>query len=248
VRGLAAGASQTHRVAQPAAYHRTMQVEILASPSFSFASITIAPAAAVHVEAGAMAAYSDGVEVETKARGGMLAGLRRSVLGGESFFINTFRAPGGGQVSVAPALPGDMTMVRLDGSQPLLVQSGSWIASDPDIEVDTTWGGAKTFFSGEGLFLLKCTGSGDLLMSSYGAILTRTLGAGEGFTLDTGHVVAFDETVTYEVHKAGNWKTTVLGGEGLVTRFVGPGRLWLQTRNPSDFLGWLIPKLPTQRS
>ena len=224
-----------------------MQVEIAASPSFSFATITIAPGGELQAEAGAMAGYSDGVEIETKARGGMMAGLRRSVLGGESFFINTFRAPGGGSVSVAPALPGDMAMIPI-GEQALLVQSGSWIASDPGVEVDTRWGGSKTFFSGEGLFLLRCTGRGDLLVSSYGAILTRLLAPGEGFTLDTGHVVAFDETVRYQVHKAGNWKTTVLGGEGLVTRFEGPGRLWLQTRSPQDLVGWLAPKLPTQRS
>ena len=225
-----------------------MQVDILAGPAFSFATLSIAPGGEVQVEAGAMAAYSDGVEVETNARGGLVAGLKRSMLGGESFFINTFTAPEGGSVSVAPALPGDMTTVTLEGSQALYVQSGSWIASDPTILVDTKWGGGKTFFSGEGLFLLRCTGSGDLLLSSYGAILTRTLGPGEGHTLDTGHVVAFDESIQYSVQKAGNWKTTVLGGEGLVTRFVGPGRLWLQTRNPSDFLSWLIPKLPADRS
>ncbi len=224
-----------------------MQVEIAASPAFSFGTVTIPPGGEVQVEAGAMAAYSDGVEVETKARGGIMQGLRRSVLGGESFFINTFRAPGGGSVSVAPSLPGDMTMVNVDAAHALFVQSGSWIASDPGLDVDTKWGGSKTFFSGAGLFLLKCTGQGDLLMSSYGAILTRTLAPGEGYTLDTGHVVAFDDTIQYTVHKAGNWKTTILGGEGLVTRFVGPGRLWLQTRSPTDFLGWLIPKLPTQR-
>ncbi len=177
-----------------------------------------------------------------------MAGLRRSVLGGESFFINTFRAPSGGSVSVAPALPGDMSVVRIASTQALLVQSGSWIASDPGVDVDTKWGGAKTFFSGEGLFLLRCTGAGDVLVSSYGAILTRTLAPGEGYTLDTGHVVAFDESVQYEVHKAGNWKTTVLGGEGLVTRFEGPGRLWLQTRSPQDLVGWLVPKLPSERS
>ncbi len=225
-----------------------MQVEIAAGPAFAFATLSLAPGAEVQVEAGAMAAYSDGVEVETNARGGFMSGLKRSMLGGESFFINTFTAPAGGSVSVAPALPGDMAMVTLDGSQALYVQSGSWIASDPTIAVDTKWGGGKTFFSGEGLFLLRCTGSGDLLMSSYGAILTRTLAAGEGHTLDTGHVVAFDESIQYSVQKAGNWKTTMLGGEGLVTRFVGPGRIWLQTRNPSDFLSWLIPKLPTERS
>jgi uncharacterized protein (TIGR00266 family) len=225
-----------------------MHVEIVASPSFAFGNVSIPPGGEVQVEAGAMAAYSDGVEVETKARGGVMAGLKRSVLGGESFFINTFRAPAGGSVAVAPSLPGDMVTVAVDDSQALFVQSGSWIASDPTIDVDTKWGGSKTFFSGEGLFLLRCTGRGDLLMSSYGAILSRTLAAGEGYTLDTGHVVAFDESIQYTVHKAGNWKTTVLGGEGLVTRFVGPGRLWLQTRSPTDFLGWLIPKLPAQRT
>jgi uncharacterized protein (TIGR00266 family) len=195
-----------------------------------------------------MAAYSAGVSVETKARGGVLAGLKRSVLGGESFYINTFTSDQGGTVSVAPSLPGDMRVVAMDGSQALMVQSGSWIASDPGVEVDTKWGGAKTFFSGEGLFLLKCTGQGDLLMSSYGAILERTLTPGETYTLDTGHVVAFDESIDYSVRKAGNWKTTLLGGEGLVTEFTGPGRLWMQTRSPADFLSWLVPQLPTQRS
>ena len=98
----------------------------------------------------------------------------------------------------------------------------------------------------EGLFLLRCTGAGDLLLSSYGAILSRVLGAGETYMLDTGHVVAFDESVQYDVHKAGNWKTTILGGEGLVTKFTGPGRLWMQTRSPQDLIGWIIPRLPTQ--
>jgi uncharacterized protein (TIGR00266 family) len=224
-----------------------VHVQIDASPSFSFATVQLPPGGEVHVEAGAMAAYSDGIEVVTKARGGLMKGLRRSVLGGESFFVNTFLSATGGSVSVAPSLPGDMTTVNLDGSTTLFVQSGSWIASDPGIDVDTKWGGAKTFFSGEGLFLLRCTGHGDLLMSSYGAILTRTLAPGEAFTLDTGHIVAFDEGITYDVRKAGNWKTTLLGGEGLVTRLVGPGRLWLQTRSPSEFVNWLLPKLPSKR-
>lgn len=224
-----------------------MQVEIAASPAFAFATITLPPGGEVKTEAGAMAAYSDGVEVETKSGGGFMKGLRRSVLGGESFFMNTFRSSGGGSVSVAPALPGDMTQIEIDGTHALLVQSGSWIASDTSVDVDTKWGGAKGFFSGAGLFLIRCTGQGHILASAYGAILTRTLAPGEGYTLDTGHIVAFDESVQYSVSKAGNWKTSILGGEGLVSRFVGPGRLWLQTRSPSDFVEWIVPKLPTQR-
>ena len=100
-----------------------MQVEIAASPAFAFATITLPPGGEVKTEAGAMAAYSDGVEVETKAGGGFMKGLRRSVLGGESFFMNTFRSSSGGSVSVAPALPGDMTQIEVDSSQALMVQS-----------------------------------------------------------------------------------------------------------------------------
>ncbi len=193
-----------------------------------------------------MASMSDGVEVETKARGGVLSGLKRSVLGGTTFFINTFRAANGGEVGVAPDLPGDITVIPVDASQPVLVQSGSWLAGDSSVDIDTKWGGSKTFFSGKGLFLLRCTGAGDILAASYGAILARTLAAGETFTLDTGFVVAFDESVQFDVHKAGNWKTTILGGEGLVTKFTGPGRLWMQTRSPQDLIGWIVPQIPTQ--
>jgi uncharacterized protein (TIGR00266 family) len=225
-----------------------VQVQIDAAPAFSFATVAIPPGGDVLVEAGAMASMSDGVDVETKARGGVLAGLRRSVLGGETFFINTFRAANGGTVGVAPDLPGDMTVIPVAADQPVLVQSGSWLASDSSVDVDTKWGGSKTFFSGKGLFLLRCTGAGDVLAASYGAILSRTLAPGETFTLDTGFVVAFDESVQFDVHKAGNWKTTLLGGEGLVTRFTGPGRLWMQTRSPQDLISWIVPRLPTQTS
>ena len=223
-----------------------MQVDIVASPAFAFATVTIPPGGDLLVEAGAMASMSDGVDVETKARGGVLSGLKRSVLGGTTFFINTFRAANGGEVGVAPDLPGDITVIPVDASQPVLVQSGSWLAGDSSVDVDTKWGGSKTFFSGKGLFLLRCTGTGDILAASYGAILARTLAAGETFTLDTGFVVAFDESVQYDVHKAGNWKTTILGGEGLVTKFTGPGRLWMQTRSPQDLIGWIVPQIPTR--
>jgi len=175
-----------------------------------------------------------------------MKGLRRS-LGGESFFVNDFSSKIGGLVGVAAALPGDMVLAGLDGSQDVLVQSGSWIASDPSVDVDAKWGGGKTFFSGEGLVLLRCSGRGDMLMSSYGAIRFTTLAPGESITLDTGHVVAFDASVKYSVRKAGSWKSTILGGEGLVTDFTGPGRVWLQTRTSADLVSWITQRLPASR-
>jgi len=224
-----------------------MQVDIHSGPSFALGEITVPAGGAVRVEAGAMALTRGDISMATSTRGGFMKGLRRS-LGGESFFVNDFSSEQGGLVGVAAVLPGDMTLVPLDGTGTVMVQSGSWTASDPGVDVDSKWGGGKSFFSGEGLVLLRCTGSGDLLVSSYGAIRRLDLVVGEVLTLDTGHVVAFDGSVQYAVRKAGSWKSTILGGEGLVTDFTGPGRVWFQTRNTSELVDWMISKMPAQRS
>ena len=223
-----------------------MQVEINSGPAFAFGEITLPAGGAVRVEAGAMAMTRGDVDIATSTQGGFMKGLRRS-LGGESFFVNDFSSRSGGLVGVAAALPGDMVLAGLDGNQDVLVQSGSWIASDPSVDVDAKWGGGKTFFSGEGLVLLRCSGRGDMLMSSYGAIRFTSLAPGEAITLDTGHVVAFDASVKYSVRKAGSWKSTILGGEGLVTDFTGPGRVWLQTRSSADLVAWITQRLPASR-
>lgn len=224
-----------------------MQVSIESGPAFAFGEITLPAGGGVRVEAGAMAMTRGDIQISTSTQGGFLKGLKRT-LGGESFFVNDFTSGSGGVVAVAAALAGDMSLVSLNGSTTLLVQSGSWIASDSGIDVDAKWGGGKTFFSGEGLILLRCSGQGDLLLSAYGAIREYTLAAGEVMTLDTGHVVAFEDTVQYSVRKAGSWKSTILGGEGLVTDFTGPGRVWLQTRSSLDLISWIQSKLPPQRS
>lgn len=226
-----------------------LNVDIRFSPSFAMATIKLDQGGSLQAEAGAMSGMSGGIEIETKAQGGLLGGLKRSVLGGESFFINTFSAGAGpGEVIVAPALPGDIIHLPVDGSKAIFVQSGSWLASEAGVVVDTKWGGAKTFFSGEGLFLLHCSGQGDMLISSYGAIFERDLGAGESYKVDTGHIVAFQEGVGYQVNKVGSWKSTILSGEGLVATFTGPGKVWQQSRSPQDLIGWLTPRLPFSRS
>ena len=219
-----------------------MQADIQFGPAFAYAEVTLPAGGAVRVEGGAMASTRGDVQVATSTQGGFMRGLKRT-LGGESFFVNDFTSGSGGIVGVAPVLPGDMVMVTLAG-QDLLVQSGSWVASDTSVDVDSKWGGAKGFFSGAGLILLRCSGQGDLLVSAYGAIRQLDLAPGEKLTLDNGHIVAFDASVQYSVKKAGSWKTTLLGGEGLVTDFTGPGRVWMQTRSSAELIGWLDARLP----
>jgi len=210
--------------------------------------IRLGPNEEIRVESGAMVSMSQGVTVETKAAGGILKSLARSVLAGESFFQNTFRAPaGGGEVTVAPALPGDLFVLELR-NESLLVQSGSYVASETGINLDTKWGGAKTFFASEGLIMLRASGTGKLLLSSFGAIHEVNLEAGQTYTVDTGHLVAFSEGIGFKVRRVGGLKSTIFSGEGLVVDLTGPGRVLLQTRSTDAFLSWLIPKLPKRSS
>jgi uncharacterized protein (TIGR00266 family) len=225
-----------------------MQTSIGNKPSFASATVRLDPGESVKAEAGVMVAMGPGVEIATGTQGGLLKGLRRSVLGGESFFMNTFTAgSSGGEVVFAPSLPGDIVEWQLSG-QTVFLQSGSYLASGGDIDVDSKWGGAKTFFSSEGLMMLKCHGHGALLVSSYGAIDTVDLAPGQRYTVDTGHMVGWSEQVQYQVRKVGGWKSTFLSGEGLVVDLTGPGRIYLQTRSPEALLSWLIPRLPDRSS
>lgn len=222
-----------------------MEIKLKHQPSFSLAVVKLDPNEQVKVEPGSMVSFSEGVTVETKSEGGFLGGLKRMV-GGESFFQNTYNAPAqGGEITLAPSLPGDMITIEI-GSTDFLLQSGAYVASEQGVTTDTKWGGAKGFFGSGSLLLLRVSGSGTVLAAAYGAIEERVLAAGQKYTVDTGHIVGFDSSIQFEVKRVGNWKSTILSGEGLVCQLTGPGRVLMQTRSEEAFLGWLIPQLPTK--
>jgi uncharacterized protein (TIGR00266 family) len=227
-----------------------MEVAIRHAPSFAVARCSLAPSEMVRAESGAMMATSDGVAIEASMQGGLMKSLRRGVLGGESFFITTYTAPpGGGWVDVAANLPGDMVQVEV-GAQPLFIQRGSYIASEAGVDIDTRWGGFKSLFGGEGGFLIRATGSGTVVLSSYGAIDRIRLAEGETVVVDSGHMVAFDESVTFSLRRAAGGKTiqTLKSGEGFVFDFSGPGEVMVQSRNPDALVQWLTTVLPFSRS
>ena len=226
-----------------------MQIQVHYRPSYALADVQLEANETVVAEGGAMVSMDSHVTLETSAgkKGdgkmkGLLKGLKR-MMGGESFFMNRFTAGGApGQVTLAPMHPGDVMVEELNQGT-MFLQSTAFLASGPDIEVDSKWGGAKTFFGGEGLIMLKATGTGPLIFNSFGGIKQIDI-TGE-FIVDTGHIVAFDETLTFSVNKfGGGWKQFIFGGEGLVCTFTGQGRLWIQTRNPRGFGQEVGPKLP----
>ncbi len=223
-----------------------MRAEILYRPSYSMAIVDLAPHEEIRVESGSMVSMTEGMTLKTQMEGGLLRSLTRSVLGGESFFLNVFQAPAqGGQINLAPTMPGDMMILEMHG-EALLVQSGSYVASSLGITIDTKWGGAQTFFASEGLVMLRARGEGLLLLSSYGAIHPIDLASGQRYTIDTGHLVSFSEGMGFKVRTAGGVRPTLLSGEGLVVDLTGPGRVYMQTRSEDAFLAWLAPNLPQQ--
>jgi uncharacterized protein (TIGR00266 family) len=222
-----------------------MDIDIQFRPSYSLAIVKLAPNERVRADKGAMVSHSADVEVETKAEGGLLKSLGRSLLGGESFFQNFWKAGAqGGEVTLAPDLPGDITCITMTGS-PLLIQSGSYLASEDGIDLSGKLS-SKAFLSGEGFSMLEATGSGKVLVSSYGAIYEKELGSGERYIVDTTHLVAFDGNMNVQAKSVGGFKSTMLSGEGLVVELSGPGKLYLQTRSPQALISWIIPQVPTK--
>ena len=223
-----------------------MKVEIMYQPSYALAMVALDPKENIQVEAGAMVAMSPELEMKTEAKGGFMKSISRSMFGGESFFMNTYTGSSQGDtIALAPALPGDIAVIEMTG-ETIMVQSGSYLASSVGIEVDTKWGGAKSFFGSEGLIMLRLSGKGTLIVSSYGAIHPLELEKDEVRVIDTGHLVTFEEHIGFEVKKVSGWKSTLFSGEGLVVHLTGPGKATLQSRSQDSFLSWLIPKLPKQ--
>jgi uncharacterized protein (TIGR00266 family) len=192
-------------------------------------------------------AHSVGVELEAKVQGGLMKGLKRSILGGESLFVTTWNAPSaGGWVDCAARLPGDLAVLEINGD--MNVTKGAWLASSAEIELDTKWGGFKNVLGDEGGFLVRASGVGKIVVACYGAIEAIELAAGEQIVLDSGHLVAFDPTVEFITRKVTKGITqTLKSGEGFVMEFTGPGRILSQTRNTGELIDWLTSVLPFTR-
>ena len=223
-----------------------MDIEIQARPAASVAKITLANDESITCEVGGMIAMDSGINVQTtiskKGGGGLLKGLKR-MFGGESLFINHFTATADAQtLYVGPSLLGDVVHHKLAGGT-MIVQGSSWMASDSGIDIDASFQGlGKAFFSGEGMFWVKCIGEGDLLLNSFGAIYSVDVDG--DYTVDTGHIVAFEDSLQFRIGKASKSLIgSFLGGEGLVCKFSGQGRLYCQSHNPPSFGKLLGPRL-----
>ncbi len=218
-----------------------MQYAIENGPVFTTLTIQFEQGESFKAEAGAMVSMSNTIELKAKGAGKGLFGSLKAAVGGEALFASLYTAERGpGELLLAPATPGDVIQFDLAGT--ILAQGGAYLAGDPELDLSTQ-GSLKAMISGEGLFLSKISGNGKLFLNSYGAVYDKTLAPGEQYIVDTGHIVAFEDTVTYKLRKASKGIfSTLASGEGLVCDYTGPGKIWVQTRNLSAF-GALIARL-----
>jgi uncharacterized protein (TIGR00266 family) len=225
-----------------------MNIEILHQPDSAIAHVVFGPNEELVAEAGTMIAMSDFINVSTTLRqgkgGGIMGGLKRMVAG-ESLFLSVFRCHlPDGELFLAPRLMGDILVYEMQGNE-LVVQATSYLASASGVDIDLGFQGLKSIFSGESIFWLSITGYGPVLLSSFGGIYEIDVN-GE-YIVDTGHIVAFEKSLNFSITKAGSsWLGAFLGGEGLVCRFQGRGKLYCQSHNPGAFGSRIGSQLPAR--
>lgn len=225
--------------------------DVLQRPDFAMLRVRLAQGQRLFTEPAAMATMDPSISLKAGLKGGLLGSVGR-MFAGESLIMNTFSAErGAGEVMLAPGPAGDVLHYRLDGSGRVFVQRGAFLAHGEGVEISAKWEGARGFFSGQGLVLLAASGAGDLFFNAYGAVLPMDVT--DELIVDTGYVVAFEDTLQYRVSVlpglglGSKVKAFFFGGEGLVVRFSGQGRVWIQTRMVNPFLTWVHPYRPQKR-
>lgn len=221
---------------------RGFKFNIEGRPDYAFLTVNIPAGETLKVEASAMATMDTHLVMKTKMKGGL-----GRLLTSESIFINEFTAENGAaDIGIAPGAPGDLGHVYLDGDT-IYLQNSAFVAADMRVNVETKWQGlTKGFFSGESLFLIRCSGEGDLWFNTYGAMIE--LDVDGDYVVDTGNIVAFTEGLDYKITKVSGYKSLFFSGEGFVCRFSGKGRVWMQTRGVQAFTSWVYPFRPVKKS
>jgi uncharacterized protein (TIGR00266 family) len=219
-----------------------LQFRIDGRPDFAFLTVQLPAGKTLKVEASAMATMDTSLVMKTKLKGGL-----GRFLTGESLFINEFTAESvPGEIGIAPGAPGDLAHVFLRG-ETIFLQNSAFVACDPGVNLETKWQGfTKGFFSGESFFLVRASGEGDLWFNTYGGLIE--LDVDGDYVVDTGNIVAFTDGLDYEIGRVGGYKSLFFSGEGLVCRFRGKGRVWVQTRSPAAFVGWAHWYRPVQKA
>lgn len=225
-----------------------MKAEFIHKPCNTAVKLILEPGESVTTEAGSMIAMDSHLDVETtthkKGKGSLMKSVKR-LLSSESFFLNHYTAHQEGELWLSTKHSGDMIALELKGDR-FVVQAGSFVAAEDDVNLDLGWQGFKSLLSGESMFWLSLSGTGKAVLNSFGAIYEVDVD-GE-YIVDTSHIVAFEESLQFTLSKAGSsWISSFFGGEGITCKFKGRGKLYCQSHNLKAFGYSLRPFLKPKK-
>lgn len=208
-----------------------------------YLKVYLSPNEGIYADAGHMILKDNTVTLQTKLRGGLLSGIKRALTGG-SFFVTEFYGPG--QVVLSGIFPGKIVQIPLQG-RGILAESHSFLAAEATVNYDATLSRLTAgILGGEGLFLARFTGFGNLFLHSYGGLIVRDLQPGETIQVEASHLMAFEEGMPYSVQLVGGLRSIFFAHEGLFfVTITGPGRVWLHTLTAEQLASALIPYLPS---
>lgn len=212
--------------------------------------VTLNKGESMYSQKGGMAWQTEGISMSTNARGGVMKSLGR-MFTGESIFMNTYTSNvDGAKIAFATTVPGDVIPINLNEHNGFTIQKNSFLCAEPNVDISIAF--TKRFsaglFGGEGFILQKAQGSGMLFLEVDGDPIERILAPGEVLKVDTGNVVGFESTVSYEIETVKGLGNIFLGGEGLfLTKLTGPGKVIVQTQNFGDFAGRILSMMPKNR-
>ncbi len=217
-----------------------MEATIRDKPSFANILIKLQAGESVIAEADAMASMTSDIEMSTRWNGGFFKAILRRLFGGESLFVNEFSTASAGEIVLTQPLPGDIVCLELDGNE-MYLQPGAYLACEPTVKLGLGWAGFASWIGGEGLFRLKVSGRGKVWFGAYGGIFEREVN--DEYIVDTGHLVAYEPTVSLKVGMSGGLFSSLFSGEGLITRLKGPGKIYMQSRSVDGLAAWANAKM-----
>jgi uncharacterized protein (TIGR00266 family) len=212
-----------------------MEAETRDRPSFANIKVELNAGDRIIAESDAMASMSSSISMTTRWNGGCFGAFAKRIFGGETLFVNEFTTASQGELVLTQPMPGDIECIELKGNT-LFLQPGAFLACEPGVNLGLGWAGIASLVGGEGLFRLKVSGNGKVWFGAYGGIFAKEV-EGE-YVVDTGHLVAYEPSVSIRMGMAGGIFSSFFGGEGLVTRVTGPGRIYMQSRSLDGLAAW----------
>lgn len=220
-----------------------MKAEIKGSAAFSYVDVELEPGDVITTESDAMSSMDANIELRSRFNGGFFIALLRKFLGGETLFINDFSNPTDQprRMTIVQPTPGEVRCIELN-DETLYMQPGAFLACTPGVKVGVKFAGFISWLAREGLFRIAVSGKGKVWYGAFGALLEKEID-GE-YIVDTSHLVSYEPGIKLKLQLAGGIFSSLFGGEGLVTRVVGKGKIVIQTRSISGVASWINPRLP----